>query len=244
MDSSIIASVELGRVPLKYAEAVDLLLVLGGGKVNPLWLSSGDEPMLFCRFYGLAMPEAGALGFKDRDYFSRVMDACSAEIKAIAKAPSEWSNLPKPWLQAQRDRVRFEMEGLVQQLASWQAIATELDDKLGTLDYDADESPEKHILTHAAISEIVPDVKSVMRDLRKRLAKVAQPRGKKAELARFLGAPLSSVSRWLSGLQEPGGETTLRLLQWVEQEERQQKESPASVNAPAGPKTQVRRPNK
>lgn len=46
-------------------------------------------------------------------------------------------------------------------------------------------------------------------------------RGKKAALARKLGVPAARVSEWLSGKKEPGGETTLRLLQWVEQQERQ-----------------------
>lgn len=81
-------------------------------------------------------------------------------------------------------------------------------------------------LTDSSSAGKVPDVKSVLPDLRKRLKKATSRRGKKSELARFLGAPLASVSRWLSGLQEPGGETTLRLLTWVEQEERQQAQRP------------------
>jgi TorA maturation chaperone TorD len=33
--------------------------------------------------------------------------------------------------------------------------------------------------------------------------------------------PPPKVSQWLAGDHEPGGETTLRMLQWLQQQERQ-----------------------
>jgi hypothetical protein len=56
--------------------------------------------------------------------------------------------------------------------------------------------------------------------LLERLNKATSERGKKTALANFLGVSLAMVSQWLSGKREPGGETTLKLLHWVEQQER------------------------
>jgi hypothetical protein len=75
--------------------------------------------------------------------------------------------------------------------------------------------------------------------LRRRLRTATQGKGKKTELAKFLGVKPPRISEWLSD-REPGGETTLRLLQWVEREEAKQK-SPASVDALEGAKTRLRK---
>jgi transcriptional regulator with XRE-family HTH domain len=64
-------------------------------------------------------------------------------------------------------------------------------------------------------------VKHSLPNLLDRLEKATQEHGKKSELANFLGVELVSVSKWLSGAREPGGETTLKMLTWVEQQERQ-----------------------
>jgi DNA-binding transcriptional regulator YiaG len=64
---------------------------------------------------------------------------------------------------------------------------------------------------------------------------------RKGDLARSLKVPLPRVSEWLSGRVMPSGETTLRLLHWVEQQERQPKESPGRVSARPEPKTQPRK---
>jgi transcriptional regulator with XRE-family HTH domain len=63
-------------------------------------------------------------------------------------------------------------------------------------------------------------VKSQLEELLKRLHKATEERGKKSELASHLGVPLASVSQWLSGEREPGGETTLKMLNWVHRQER------------------------
>ena len=46
--------------------------------------------------------------------------------------------------------------------------------------------------------------------------------GKRADLIDFLDAPAESVSRALAtpGAREPGGEITLKMLYWVERQER------------------------
>ncbi len=79
-----------------------------------------------------------------------------------------------------------------------------------------------------AITEVgkFKTMKSPMANLLERLNKATSRPGAKSELAKKFGVPLSNVSQWLSGKREPGGGTTLKLLNWVEQQERQQKESP------------------
>ena len=55
-----------------------------------------------------------------------------------------------------------------------------------------------------------------------RAKKAVQQRGKKKELSVFMNVAPPRISEWLSGQKEPRGEHTLQLLQWVENQERQQ----------------------
>jgi transcriptional regulator with XRE-family HTH domain len=67
-------------------------------------------------------------------------------------------------------------------------------------------------------------------------------RGGQAQLARALQVNRQSVSAWLAGETEPGGEMTLQLLSWVEQQEAQTKEiGSSSGETPPEPETQVRK---
>jgi hypothetical protein len=54
-------------------------------------------------------------------------------------------------------------------------------------------------------------------------------RGKKTELAKFLGARLSHVCDWLSGTVAPNGEVTLLMLEWVTAEEGKNKSGPGGA---------------
>jgi len=75
-------------------------------------------------------------------------------------------------------------------------------------------------LTTEVYSLTFDGVKPVLPKLMQRLKRATEAYGRKAELAAYLGVHRQMVTDWLSGKQEPGGETTLRLLYWVEQEER------------------------
>ena len=89
------------------------------------------------------------------------------------------------------------------------------------------ESSIKKELADSETSSKLPDMKAQLPSLRERLNRATKESGKMSALADFLGkatgqkVPLASVSRWLSGKREPGGEITLKLLRWVEQQERQ-----------------------
>jgi len=82
-----------------------------------------------------------------------------------------------------------------------------------------DEYSPENDLTNKADSLTTGDVQPVLPKLIKRLRRATEARGKKSELADWLGVHRQMVTDWLSGKQEPGGETTLRLLHWVEQQE-------------------------
>ena len=97
---------------------------------------------------------------------------------------------------------------------------------------------QKQLLTSVAASGKLSPVKSQLKNLLADLNRLTKESGKKTELAEFLGAPLTSVSRWLSGEREPGGETTLRLFHWVKQQERQPN-TPGSATNTAKGQTQV-----
>jgi len=77
-------------------------------------------------------------------------------------------------------------------------------------------------LTHVIASDNNKDVKAQWPLLKARLQKATSEKGSKSRLAEFLGLPLSSVSLWLSdskSAREPGAETALRMLYWVERRE-------------------------
>jgi hypothetical protein len=93
---------------------------------------------------------------------------------------------------------------------------------------------EKKKLTNVSEVRSLAGVKSPMKDLLSRLAHATRARGKKAALAKLLTIPASSISDWLDGRYEPSGEVTLRLLEWVTEEEARQQ------NAPDGGKNTVK----
>lgn len=81
-------------------------------------------------------------------------------------------------------------------------------------------SAQKSTLDDSNLSVTNKEVKPLLPILLKRLQAATQERGQKAALAKHLDVLPQMVSQWLSGTREPGGETTLRLLHWVEQQER------------------------
>jgi transcriptional regulator with XRE-family HTH domain len=77
-------------------------------------------------------------------------------------------------------------------------------------------------------------VKSPLQVLLARVAQATDERGKQASLASFLKVSPARVSEWVRGVKEPGGEYTLRLLEWVTAEEAQQKSLGGAENAAKG----------
>lgn len=94
------------------------------------------------------------------------------------------------------------------------------------------------------IIQIVNNLKVPLtfRELLERLNSAASGYGKKSALAAHMGVALTTISVWLSGKREPGGETTLRLLEWVLAEEAKTKnESSGHVDARPEQRTRLRK---
>ncbi len=94
---------------------------------------------------------------------------------------------------------------------------------------------ENLILPEAATDTHAVAANTLLPSLLERLKSITAGKGKKSELAAFLKprVPLSSVSRWLSGEREPGGEVLLQLLHWVALQERTMS-NPAESTASGG----------
>jgi hypothetical protein len=83
----------------------------------------------------------------------------------------------------------------------------------------------RKVLTHASsVLNLIPvkPKERTLKELLRDLNRLTEQPGKKSELAEFLKAPLESVSRWLSGSREPGGQTVLKMDYWVNLQERKQ----------------------
>jgi len=89
------------------------------------------------------------------------------------------------------------------------------------------EEIKKTVLTDAATSEKLGAVNHPFKKLLADLRQATSAPGEMSALAKYLGektganVPLASVSRWLSGKREPGGEITLWMREWVTDSKRQ-----------------------
>jgi len=81
----------------------------------------------------------------------------------------------------------------------------------------------KKSLTGISLKSKERGVKSEIQKLIEQVKRAASKPGAKVALARALDVAPARISEWLSGEKEPGGEYTLRLLRWVEQQERHKK---------------------
>jgi len=96
------------------------------------------------------------------------------------------------------------------------------------------ENTSTSLLTEPLSTAKLAPVKSQLDNLLAGLDRLVKEPGSKTALAGFLGAPLASVSRWLSGKREPGREITLKMLRWVEQQERQTNTLDSGLNTIKG----------
>jgi len=235
-----IASVEYGRTPLvvsvadKISATFDINLIWlahGKGRMKPCaglistlspeindseLLSKAVTPEFEARargredfyFFALSAIMAGEATAKDEASVARIAEGLRSHFDEL------FSELPQP------GKLKL-LAVLVRTLAKF-----ERDWELGNHRNPGENivrqpKPPKKELTKVSESVNVAGVKPKLPSLLKRLETSTCQRGKKSELANFLGVSLVQVSQWLSGDREPGGETTLRLLQWVEQQERQ-----------------------
>ena len=81
-----------------------------------------------------------------------------------------------------------------------------------------------------------------MNSLIQRVKNATSSYGSKAQLASAIGVPRQRINDWLSGCRAPGGEYTLKLLEWVTEAEAKQQKAPGDVISIAkGEKTRKRK---
>jgi transcriptional regulator with XRE-family HTH domain len=95
----------------------------------------------------------------------------------------------------------------------------------GRLTFLKGDSIVRHHLTNEREATILSGVKinsaGHLSELIDRARGLITKRGARSKLAKHLGVSRQAVSEWFTGKSYPGAETTLRLLKWVEQQERQ-----------------------
>lgn len=224
LSESVIIAVENLRSPLRYwvYKAID-----GKFPLNPFWLRSGDghpnnaSPVddsrfsnlltrtdLFSEVFDTFLREPINKEISQAEY--KIMEAVRAVqfIADMVKA-GKVKELPLDLLRS----ILFAQSEMVQAI-SW---LLEYSDK-------AQASTQNPALTFVYASVKSLSVKAQWPLLKQRLQKATAASGTKTKLADFLGVELASVSQWLTDkkgvAREPGAETTLRMLYWVQQQER------------------------
>jgi len=220
-----LASIEYGRNPLRYWLADQVCEKLD---VCQQWLATGNDPV---RGY-VRLPLEIGLDIKSKELFSaawerkvghrvrRRANETQAMSQILADDPNASEKILENRLycltQIARQRIppeRFHeyFDALTAQTALF-IQALPIGNSEGRVKNDLTTYPEK------GTSE---SVKPILPTLIERLRLATKERGRKAELALWLGVSPQKVTDWLSGRIEPSGENTLRLLKWVEQQERQ-----------------------
>jgi transcriptional regulator with XRE-family HTH domain len=234
----VITRVELGRTPIRYRDARRILAAFDKEfssemiPLNPLWIAEGVGPVRLK--WPFILPENDSISLHERAAFSEFVQA-NRELLLRLDTVERNVRLPESWLRAyfayceQLDYEATIFRDASRQIASIVKRSAEALKKESPFarnllaDYIRNNPvfhSEKRGLTDVSAGVKHEPVKSQMESLLARLNRATEARGKKSELARFMKLPLASISQWLSGGREPGGENTLRLLSWVEQQER------------------------
>jgi hypothetical protein len=267
IDADTCRNVEQGRAPLRYNTAATFLMF---ANVSALWLATGEGeqksiiPLPSLKSFGL--PE-DALFVEVFDLHVRPHwvsdigeDTQAGQLTHIARSHhiKRWfhaNNLAaysrNEWLPRVPDsklteffrKLHSAAEALVNQ---YPPLSPEeyLERRTAMATLDADYNATRGLTPITAERNLSP-MKSPLAKLIDRVRDATRLKGMKAELAKSLNVPAPRVSEWLRSMDpvEPSGETTLRLLQWVEQQERQQNKSPGSAITLPEPKTQSKASN-
>lgn len=208
-----IKRVELGRVPLRYELATRIWTRTP--EINPLYLALGEGPPML--EFGIFLPTPFQVRASAGDLFSSVIEQFSDDLRTLF-TPGVVQRLPMSWIAAQRDLIALKKEDA-------DAAAFLLVEYKSRVDHweETANLAEKKRLTNITDIGNTAAVKSKLSPLLARLNTATSERGMKSVLAKYMKVPLPNVSQWLSGEREPSGETTLQLLHWVEERERQGK---------------------
>lgn len=227
-----LASYEYARSPIRYSLARKMC---DRFNINQRWLATGRLPSR--HYVDVHAYTEGQI--PDKMLFSEAYDIflskpLDAQIAQLAKGlhcseeeiENNWQRIGVSWpvgypgaklseLYHQRlsqFRLHKQPEGVQKKI--YQQLNAVLDQLLPGGGINTRLTIKADSLTNTSVQPILPK-------LIQRLKRATEARGSKSELAKWLGVHRQSVTDWLSGKQKPGGEITLKLLQWVEQKERQ-----------------------
>jgi transcriptional regulator with XRE-family HTH domain len=226
LETEALARVELGRAPLRFGV---FCAVHAAFQLNPVWL-----------LYGVAFPRLSRVV---ADWEHPKNSEAETSVRQVFESALRLSPVPNYILSDIFDGILASLRNAEDQyLTVLNGLGAASDDALrqGIIDRlanilvarnfltapEVSKKPSIERLTNITVSGNMAPVKNSLELLRRRLRKATEARGKKAELARWLSVPLPRISEWLSGGREPGGETALRLLSWVEAEEAKQGATP------------------
>ena len=240
-----LASYEEGRVAIRYDLALRLCrqfivsekwLATGSGDMRQVMSLLFDEAVrripLDCpfskaydeflgpRFETLLLDfgrNARVTTLKDDDFgflenlFSERMDYWLGGIKPY-EIPTFYYSLIRfgtAWI-AEREK-----KGSVPNFADLLPLLAQAPDNSGVIK----EASEEQGLTSGSLKGNSECVTSEITKLIERVKRQAEKPGSRAQLARLLDVAPARITEWLKGKKEPGGNYTLRLLRWVEEQE-------------------------
>jgi transcriptional regulator with XRE-family HTH domain len=252
--SSAIKRIELGRVPLRYSLGAR---IIGFLRISAHWLATGIGDMHF----PYPAPDLDLQGqpealfsyvfdtvvhpqFSERQEFSlfsvmAIMSKTPPQFPAGMDANFYFQNAIEH-LQDLFDHSPQEIRGDLVQRIIRAASGFSLD-HTDELEKGYSKLTQNKLLTRCSLKRKYSEMHSEFERLILRLKRATRKRGSKARLALELNVKLPRVSEWLSCKKEPGGNTTLRLLNWVERAEAEQTKNPDRASTRPGQKTQPRK---
>jgi DNA-binding transcriptional regulator YiaG len=222
--SERIASYEAGRALLPYSV---FLAIWKKYLISPHWLATGNAPQK----WPTSLDYICAVDFSPRQSFSEVFHQLLSPkispklIADLLDPPPSFTEFVQTELRELESIDLDSLPGEQKRMIENQILfAKKFVARKGIIFPSETHSiakPSNQDLTKPATSSKLVGVKPQLPSLLERLNRATKETGKMSALAGSLKVPLASVSRWLSGKREPGGEITLKLLHWVEQQERQ-----------------------
>jgi len=228
IDSSIITRCDHQLAPLKFGAFRSLATTF---PINPHWLATGDsipnlpEPVspillqcpgaakslfsaVYDQYLGKVFSSEQLVLARDFDLLRLCVCRISGRLEAKGKTfPCDF-----------RERMAMDLKRIAGIIESIGKFEFEQSSKLGADFFNLTTSKG---LTVDSLKGNTTTVKPEIEKLIARVKRKTLEPGMKAELARTLGVAPARISEWLSDKKKPGGAYTLKLLHWVEQQERQ-----------------------